>query len=423
MPWVLRSRRVLSGDRIGPSDVVIDDCRIVAVVACAAAAGAASVVDVGDLLVSPGLVDTQINGAGPVDLRREPAGLASLCAAAAACGVTTVVATLPSHDLERGLVDELTHAAAAMGGSGDAPVSTVAGLHLEGPFLARGRAGAHRPADLRPVDTAIVASWADDPFVAMVTLAPELPGALEAIELLSRSGTCVAMGHTDADLAVVRAAVDAGAHHVTHLWNAMVGLHHRAPGVIGAALTDHRITAGMICDGVHLDPVIVRLTWQAMGPERLTLVSDAVASEDTERSDDGAAVLDPGGTLQGSTTMLDQGVRNLMAFTGASVVDALATATGNPARLLGRRDLGILAAGARADIVIFDDELVPLHVLIGGRWTPEPGRRRLEPRSAEAVEHLGGAVCGQKRRGASGVEGHDGQFDALDGCATHLPSQ
>jgi N-acetylglucosamine-6-phosphate deacetylase len=363
---------VVSGNRIVPSDVIIADTGIVAVAAYAAATGTTSVVDVGDLLVSPGLVDTQINGAGSVDLRRDPTELATLCGAAAACGVTTLVATLPSHDLDRGIVEELASAATAIAArAGDG--ATVAGLHLEGPFLAPRRAGAHRPGDLRPVDSRVVASWARDPFVAMVTLAPELPGALDAIAVLTRSGTCVAMGHTEADLGCVRAAVDAGARHVTHLWNAMAGLHHRAPGVIGAALTDRRLSAGMICDGMHLDPLIVRLTWQAMGPDRLVLVSDAVASEGTEPSGGGGAVVDAGGTLRGSATMLDQGVRNLVSFTGASITDALATATRNPARLLGRPDLGVLAPGARADVVLFDDDLVPVHVMVGGRWIPGRG--------------------------------------------------
>lgn len=381
VPWILRSRRVVTGDRIGPADVrlsgpVVVDVRITSAddrVQVPPPDPTEVVVDVGELTVAPGLIDTQINGAGPVDLRRDPAQLRSLCAVAARHGVTTLVATLPSHDLDRGLVDALRDEVATMHRA-DAPVAGVAGLHLEGPFLAPGRAGAHRRDDLRPVAVDIVQGWARDPFVAMVTLAPELDGAIEAIEMLTASGTVAAMGHTDAELGDVHAAVEAGARHVTHLWNAMAGLHHRRPGVIGAALTDDRVTAGLICDGVHVDPVVVALTWSAMGPARLVLVSDAVASAETTGADPTpAAVVGPCGTLQGSTTMLDQGLRNLLASTGASPADALATVTTNPARLLRRSDIGVLERGARADLVILDDDLVPVHVLIGGRWVPDLG--------------------------------------------------
>ncbi len=282
--------------RVGPADVVVRGDRIVAVtphdIADSTTAGhdPGAITDLGDRLVSPGLIDTQINGAGSVDLRQQPAALDALCAIAAGHGVTTVVATLPSHDLDSATIDRLADAADTIARRHDdpthadtAPIAAVAGIHLEGPYLAPARAGAHRLDDLRPIDADTIAVWAADPRIVMMTLAPELPGALDAITMLAAGGTCVAIGHTDADLDVVAAAVDAGARHVTHLWNAMAGLHHRAPGLPGAVLTDASLTAGLICDGAHVDPLVVRLTWQALGSRRLVLVSDAVVGAGGER--------------------------------------------------------------------------------------------------------------------------------------------
>ncbi len=214
-----------------------------------------------------------------------------------------------------------------------------------------------------PPDPALPADegWSDG--VALVTLAPELPGALGVVRDLAEAGIVVAAGHSSATAAESRAAIDAGVRYVTHLFNAMVPLGHREPGLPGVALTDERVRVGVIADGVHVDPAVVALAARALG-DRLTLVTDAVAalgapggpvrlaSQWAEAGDDGVRL--PDGTLAGSTLALDRAVRNLVAFAGVPLADALAAASAAPAATLGRTDRGTIAPGAVADIVLVD---------------------------------------------------------------------
>ena len=223
--------------------------------------------------------------------------------------------------------------------------ATPLGLHLEGPMLAPSRKGAHPEEWLRAPSLDLVDGWSREAGVAMVTLAPELPGALAVIEALVGRGVVVSVGHTAATAAEVAAAVEAGATCVTHLGNAMPPMSAREPGPVGVALGSSHLVAGVIVDGHHLDPAFVRAAWQALGPERFLSVSDTTAALGLP---DGPARLGhrdvvvshgtvrlPDGTLAGSAASLRDCLLLLIEQTGCSVDDAVATATTTPLRLLG----------------------------------------------------------------------------------------
>jgi N-acetylglucosamine-6-phosphate deacetylase len=252
------------------------------------------------------------------------------------------------------------------------------GLHLEGPFLAPERRGAHPPGHLRLPDAALVADegWSRDGGVRLVTVAPELPGALDLVRRLVASGVVVSAGHSTASAEQAVAAIDAGVTGVTHLFNAMSPLHHRDPGLVGVALTDERVRVGIIADGLHVHPTAVALAARAVGG-RLCLVTDAVAAlglpagrvalgaMEAFASDDGVRLAD--GTLAGSDLSLDRAVRNLEDFAGVSLAAAVAAATSTPAALLGLSDRGVIAPGAMGDLVVLDDDASVVATVVGGR--------------------------------------------------------
>ncbi|WP_260855695.1 N-acetylglucosamine-6-phosphate deacetylase [Curtobacterium sp. 9128] len=242
---------------------------------------------------------------------------------------------------------------------------TLAGLHLEGPWLAPSRRGAHAADLLHAPTTAEVERFLDAGGGALriVTLAPELPGASDAITRLADAGVVVAIGHTDADADTTRRAVDAGATLVTHLFNGMPPLHHRAPGPVGVALTDDRLTVELIVDGHHLDDTTVDLVLDGVGG-RAVLVSDAMAATGCPDGEyriagsavvvtDGVAMLADGSSLAGSTSTVADGVARLLARSGtpttAQLVEAVTVSSANAARLLGLP--GPLSVGSRADLV------------------------------------------------------------------------
>jgi N-acetylglucosamine-6-phosphate deacetylase len=239
-------------------------------------------------------------------------------------------------------------------------------LHLEGPFLAPGRTGAHNRGLVRGIDAARAASWSGRAGVAIVTLAPELPGGLDLVRTLVERGVVVSAGHSDATASDAVAAIDAGASLVTHLFNAMAPLHHREPGLAGVALADDRVRVGVIADGIHLHSTTVAAAWRALGP-RLVLVTDAVAAmgEVGPRAEQGVRLAD--GTLAGSDLTMDRAVRNLFAFTGCTLRDAVGAATASPAAALGRDDIGTLAPGARGDVAVLTPDGDLVATVIGGR--------------------------------------------------------
>lgn len=364
-------------------------------------------IDATGLRVVPGLVDLQCNGGFGIDLTTEPERLWELAALLPRTGVTAWLPTIVTGppEVRAGALDALRSGPPPS--LATVPLATPLGLHLEGPFLDPLRRGAHRLHWLRPPpagagvevaatpgvaappgagtatpaadDQALaeeVAGWSAAAGVRLVTLAPELPGALPLVRALTERGVVVSAGHTSATAAEAEAAVDAGVRYVTHLFNAMAPVHHREPGVAGVALTDPRVVAGVIADGIHVDARMVRLAAGLLGP-RLSLVTDAVAAmgsapggarlgDATVRSgDDGVRLAD--GTLAGSTLSLDRAVRSAMALAGVGLAEAVTAATSVPAGLLAEHDRGSIAAGAVGDLVVLDDTGEVVATVVGGR--------------------------------------------------------
>lgn len=324
-------------------------------------------------LIVPGFVDLQINGGFGIDLASEPDGMWELGRLLPSTGVTAFLPTIISSEpavYERAMAALANRPADHVGAE---PI----GLHFEGPMLAPTRRGAHAERHLRPATPDVYRGWSRPNGVALVTLAPELPGALDTIGALVDVGVVVSGGHTTADAEVATAAVDAGMSMVTHLFNAMAPLGHRGPNLVGRALTSERLAVGLIVDGIHVDPMVVDLTRRAVGAERLVLVTDAVAAmgrpDGTWGLGDRRIVSGPDGvrrtdgTLAGSALTMDRAVANLAAFTGCDPAEAALGATAAPARVLGDQSRGSIGAGRRADLTVLGPDLRPVATVIGGR--------------------------------------------------------
>jgi N-acetylglucosamine-6-phosphate deacetylase len=363
---------VVTGDRARAGDVTFEGDRIGSVQTPGSGSpDSRRRFDASGLMVAPGFIDAQINGAHGIDVTTEPGRIGELGAELTRYGVTAFVPTVITCS------PQARAAALAADGAGGGGAVAV-GLHLEGPMLAAARRGAHPEGWLERPSPALIAGWTRDAGVTMVTVAPELSGAIDAIEQLVADGVVVSLGHTDADAACMSDAKRAGATAVTHLFNAMAPFGHRAPGPIGVTLADDTLVAGLICDGIHVDPLAVRLAWRALGPARMMLVTDATAvlglapgrhrlgGIDIDVDISLTGVRTPDGTLAGSDLALDQAVRNLVAYTGCSAIDALATVTTVPARLLGLDDRGTLTAGHRADVTLLDAGLDVVATFVGG---------------------------------------------------------
>jgi N-acetylglucosamine-6-phosphate deacetylase len=320
-----------------------------------------------DGLVVPGLVDLQVNGYFGVELgNAEPDGWATVARRLPETGTTAFLPTFITSPIPQTL-------AALRRAAGFIPAMTdgarVLGIHLEGPFISPERRGAHNPAwittpDHETIETLLAAG---NGLVTVVTLAPEIDGAMAAIKQLTASGVLVSVGHSDAIAAQVGAAAASGARIVTHLFNAQRPLHHREPGVVGQALTDGRLTSGLIADLHHVVGPVAALAFAA-APGRIFVVTDAAAcagmppgpyilgGQPIELPDaDGTPPVREDGTLAGSALRMDAAVAN-MAAVGVPLPKAVEAATRVPADLIGRQDLGRLAIGAAADLAWLSDE-------------------------------------------------------------------
>ena len=335
----------------------------------------AQIIDAAGLFLAPGLIDLQINGAFGYDFTADPTTIWPVAAKLPRYGVTAFLPTIISSPLKTvAAAQEILTQAPVTSGTGAVPL----GLHVEGPFLNPKRKGAHNPEHLLTPDLGAVADWSPERGVRLVTLAPELPGALDLVAVLTERGVAVSAGHSNATYAEAQAGFDGGICYGTHLFNAMPAVHHREPGLTGALLTDPRLTVGVIADGVHAHPAMVRLAWQTLGNTRLNLVTDAMAAlgmppgqhllgdYDVIVDETSARLAD--GTLAGSILSLDAALRNLVAFAECSLAEALPTVTTTPARLLGLSgQRGQLAPGFLADLVLLSPELDVVMTIVEGR--------------------------------------------------------
>ncbi|MFF5976749.1 N-acetylglucosamine-6-phosphate deacetylase [Streptomyces sp. NPDC012769] len=294
-------------------------------------------------------------------------------------GTTTVVASFVTGDTDflgrrAGLLSELAE-------QGD-----IAGIHFEGPFISPCRKGAHDEALLRDPEPAEVRKLIDAARgqARMVTLATELPGGIDSVRLLAEHGVIAAIGHTDATYEQTVEAIDAGATVATHLFNAMPGLGHRAPGPIAALLEDERITVELINDGTHLHPAALELAFHHAGPERVAFITDAMDAAGfgdgtyalgslAVEVKDGVARLVEGGSIAGSTLTLDRAFQRAVTVDRLPVESVVQAVSANPAKLLGVYDrVGSLEPGKDADLVVLDADFELKGVMRKGSWVVDP---------------------------------------------------
>jgi N-acetylglucosamine-6-phosphate deacetylase len=331
-----------------------------------------------DAILAPGFVDIHIHGGAGIDVMRvSQGGLPRLNQFLATHGVTGYFPTTVAAPLDQTctalqrMADAIESAQTSHHSNGDDVQARPLGIHLEGPFLSHKRRGVHPPENLvEPTLDIFDRIWqAARGHVRMMTIAPELPGALEVISEAARRNVCVSIGHSDAVMEQARAAVKAGARHATHTFNAMRPLDHREPGILGEALTSDELTADIIVDGIHVAPEIVKLFLQAKGIDRAVLITDATAAAGMPDGDyqlgpipvqvkDGRCTIrgESDGRLAGSVLTMDRAVRNVTTFADWSLRDAVRSASMNPARVVGLVQQGQLTPGAEANLVVLSPD-------------------------------------------------------------------
>ncbi|HJQ28720.1 MAG TPA: N-acetylglucosamine-6-phosphate deacetylase [Rubrobacter sp.] len=323
--------------------------------------------------ICPGFIDLQINGAFGIDVAPDQETLRALARELPRTGTTSFLPTLVSSPPEvyADFLEALKDASRTSG-------SRILGAHLEGPFLSPARKGAHDPANLRPVDLGLAKEFLRSGVVRMVTLAPELSDATEAILIFLEGGVIPSAGHTDATYEEMLRAMDSGLCTGTHLYNAMSPFAHRAPGAVGSLLADDRARVGIIVDGVHAHEGALRVAYRQKGPEGLALVTDAMEAAGMPsgeyelggrkvRLQHGAVRL-PDGTLAGSALTMDVAVNNAAVMLHIPLHDAVRMATQTPADILGMPGKGRIVPGADADLVVLGHDGSVEVTIVGGEY-------------------------------------------------------
>ncbi len=320
-----------------------------------------------DAILAPGFIDIHIHGSGGHDvMEATPEALLAVERAMARHGVTSYLATTVTAPIPE-TVESLKRLADWTGRTNDPAGRAVPlGLHLEGPFISHAKRGVHPPSYIQPPSVELFQRLYDAAggTVRLMTVAPEGEGAIEMIAHATSKGVRISVGHSDATLAQTGKAIEAGARHATHVFNAMRPLDHREPGILGAVLSDDRMTAEIIVDGVHVHPEMVKLLVKAKSAERVILVTDAISATgmgDGRFQLGGFKVEVRGdrceseGRLAGSVLTLDRAVRNMSMFAGVALESSVRMASLNPAKLLGLGDRGAISVGMVADLNVIGE--------------------------------------------------------------------
>jgi len=337
----------------------------------------ATKIDTGNMIVVPGFIEPHIHGCGGVDVMEGTyEALNTVSRVLAHHGTTSFLPTTVSSSVE-----VLTSAVQGIGKligetfAGARPL----GIHLEGPFINPNKRGTHKSANVRNPDIQLFREWtaASGSAIRLLTLAPELPGAAELTEEAKRSEVRVAMGHSNASFDEAQAAANHGVCYAVHTFNAMRELTHRDPGIVGSVLSDDRVFAEIIADGVHVAPAVIKFFARAKRAERILLVSDAISATGMPDGEyrlgmgtvtvAGGVCRDNENRLAGSTLTQDIALKNFLVWTGFSLQDALRALTHNPATALGLRGKGVLEVGADADITVLDASLRVMKTFVGGK--------------------------------------------------------
>jgi N-acetylglucosamine-6-phosphate deacetylase len=357
--------RIVTDHEVWPEGTVLLEGSRVAQVSCEPL-DADEVHEYPGCFVAPSFVDLQVNGSFGVDVASEPGRVPELSRKLLATGTTSYLPTLISSPPT--LYREALPMLAGLTREGVPDGAKSLGVHLEGPFIDADKKGAH-PADcVVPADANLLDELLDLGPVRMLTLAPELEGAAELARMAARRGVVVCAGHSNATFELAYRAFEGEVASLTHLFNAMSPLHHRQPGLPGAAFAHPRVTCAIIADGRHVHPEMVALAFRALGPDRLYLVTDAIAATGMKPGEyplatrwvyleEGVPKLEDG-TLAGSILTMDEALRNVLAFTRCTVPEAVRMATATPSRLVGvggRK--GRLASGYDADVTVLSQEL------------------------------------------------------------------
>jgi N-acetylglucosamine-6-phosphate deacetylase len=380
MRTVITAERLFDGSRMVDEPVVeIEDGRVVRIATrgSGAAPDGARVLDFQGATLAPAFFDVHIHGAAGHDvMEATPEALERMGKFLASRGTGSFLATTVTAPLEATLravsgLAKLIEKPAREG------MARPVGIHLEGPFLSHAKRGVQPAEHLLAPDTGVFDRLyeAAGGHVRLMTLAPELPGAVELTAHATKRGVRVSVGHSDAKAAETWAAIAAGAVSATHTFNAMRALDHREPGILGVVLTERTLYSELVCDGVHTAAEMALLWWRMKGPERAILVTDAMSAAgmpDGEYQLGGFAVQVANGramargVLAGSVLTLDRALANLVSFAGARVDEALRALTANPAAMIGDGEVGRIAVGGPADLVAVDAEGKLVASVVGG---------------------------------------------------------